>query len=464
MLLYKIKILLLAGMIIFFTGCASTYYSRGHKALDEERYSDAIRELKQAVADEPTNIDAIRDLGIAIYGRSNLNLSFRLLNIAKMRRPDDPVVAYYIGRIYEDNGQYDKAIDMYKVYINLSPLNPFRKEIENRLLVLIRQQMRRDLRTMLTKESQLEVAAIPDNAVAVLYFLNLNKENALTPLQKGLTEMLITDLSQVKDLVVIERARLQSLMEEMGLGMSGLVNSANAPRVGKLLGASKIIHGGLVQLADKQIRIDAGYTDVKHNQTGASSSTTGSLNNLFKMEKDIAFKVIDGMGIQLSAGERKAIEKVPTSNLLAFMYYCRALDQEDKGLFKDAANSYNSALQKDPGFEKAMQGAQRVKAFSEFKTKPPKPKFAVLAAQTGRPGGKNNKAVPQSKTSRKNPDLTQQRPPMPALGSRLDRTALNVNSGFMPGIESREPLTEENAPTFGSSNPIFIRIPVPVKQ
>jgi len=456
--------LFLIGIAVCFTGCATTYYSRGHKALDEERYSEAIRELKQAVAEEPRNFDAIRDLGIAIYGRGNLNLSFRLLNIAKLRKPDDPVIAYYIGRIYEDAGQYDKAIEMYKVYINLSPLNPFRKEIENRLLVLIRQQMRKDLRNMLTQEDQLEIAAIPDNAVAVLYFLNLNKESALTPLQKGLTEMLITDLSQVKDLVVIERARLQSLMEEMGLGMSGLVGSANAPRVGKLLGASKIVHGGLVQLSNKQIRIDAGYTDVKQNQTVASSSITGSLRDLFKMEKGIAFKIIDGIGIKLSTEERKAIEKVPTSNLLAFMYYCRALDQEDKGLFNDAANSYNSALKKDPNFALAMRGAQRVKAFTEFKTKPPKPKFADLNAKRGRPAGKDNRGVPKSKTTQKKFASQERKPPIPALGSRLDRTALNVNSGFMPGIESREPATEETAPTFGSFNPIFIRIPVPIKH
>jgi len=463
MLHNRIFILLFLTSLIYFTGCASTYYSRGHKALDDERYSDAIRELKQAVANEPTNIDAIRDLGIAVYGRGNPALSLRLLNIAKMRNPDDPVIAYYIGRIYEDNGRYGKAIEMYKMYINLSPLNPFRKEIENRLLVLVRRQMRRDLRNMLTKENQLEVAAIPDNAVAVLYFLNLNKDNALTPLQKGLTEMLITDLSQVDELVVIERARLQSLMEEIGLGLSGLVGSANTPRVGKLLGASKIVHGGLVQLADKQIRIDAGFSDVKHNRTGTSGSITGSLSNLFSMEKDIVFKVINGMGIQLSTEERKAIEKVPTSNMLAFMYYCRALDQEDKGLYNQAEKSYNTAVQKDPGFEQAMKGARRVKAFSEFRPKPPKPKFAALAAKAGRPAGRT-KAAPNSKTTRKKQDLRQQRQPMPALGSRLDRTALNVNSGFMPGIESREPATEENVLTFGSSNPIFIRIPIPIKQ
>ncbi|MBN2411255.1 tetratricopeptide repeat protein [candidate division KSB1 bacterium] len=463
MLKMRIKILLLAGLMSF-TGCASTYYSRGHKAIDDERYADAVRELKQAVADEPTNIDAIRDLGIAIYNMGNLNLSFRLLNVAKMRRPDDPVIAYYIGRIYEDNGQYDKAIDMYKIYINLSPLNSFRQEIEDRLLVLVRQQMRKDLRNMLTRESQLEVAAIPDNAVAVLYFLNLNNDKVLSPLQKGLTEMLITDLSQVNDLVVIERARLQSLMEEMGLGLSGLVGSANAPRLGKLLGASKIVQGGLVQLAGKQLRIDAGYTDIKHNRTGTSGSVTGAVSNLFKMEKDVVFKVIDGMGIQLSSEERKAIEKVPTSDLLAFMYYCKALDQEDRGLYNDAANSYNAALQKDPGFEQAVKGAQRVKAFSEFKVKPPKPKFAALTAKRGEPAGKRGKAASQAKNTRQRQDQRQQESPMPLLGSRLDRTALNVNSGFMPGIESREPATEENVLTFGSSNPIFIRIPIPLKQ
>jgi tetratricopeptide (TPR) repeat protein len=464
LLLKKILIFFITSIWLFLTGCATTYYSRGQKALEQERYGDAIRELKQAIAENPKDILAIRDLGIAVYSKGNLNLSLRLLNIARMRVPEDPVTSYYIGRIYEDSGDYAKAIDMYKNYINLSPLNPFRQEIENRLLALTRQLLLKNLRDMLTREAQLETATLPDSAVAVLYFLNLNKAEALTPLQKGITEMMITDLSQVKSLALVERARLQMLMQEMGLGMSGLVDETTSPRLGKLLGVSRIVHGGMVQLSDKQIRLNAGYTDVKNGKNSSPVTITGSLNDLFKLEKDLVFKILEDMAIQLTPEERKAIEKPPTRNLLAFMYYCKALDQEDKGLYDQAAVNYNAALKKDPGFAPAERGVQRVHAYSQFKTKAPLPSLAVVSAKTNRAAGNKSRTAGRPQASQRRAALQGRSVPGLSLGSRLERTALNVNAGFMPGIQSREAVTEENTTSFGASSPILIRIPIPVKQ
>ena len=59
------------------------------------------------------------------------------------------------------------------------------------------------------------------NTVAVLYFLDRTGKPDLDPLQKGLTVMLITDLSKVKSLTVVERVRLQAVAEELKLGVSG---------------------------------------------------------------------------------------------------------------------------------------------------------------------------------------------------------------------------------------------------
>jgi curli biogenesis system outer membrane secretion channel CsgG len=58
--------------------------------------------------------------------------------------------------------------------------------------------------------------------------------------------MLITDLSEVKGLQIVERIKLQALVEEMGLGASGLVEANTAPRVGKLLGAQWLIGGDIL--------------------------------------------------------------------------------------------------------------------------------------------------------------------------------------------------------------------------
>ena len=74
------------------------------------------------------------------------------------------------------------------------------------------------------------------NSIAVLSFNNRSGQNKLTPLQKGLAVMLITDLVKVEQLRVVERVKIQALLDELELGSSGLVNTKTAPRVGKLLG------------------------------------------------------------------------------------------------------------------------------------------------------------------------------------------------------------------------------------
>ncbi len=459
---------LVAGSVLF--GCASSYYSRGHKALEKEKYNEAIVELKQAIVQNVHDARAVRDMGIAMYYRDRPTLANRFLSLAAKQRPNDAQVLYYLGVTYEELEKPDKAIEMYSRYSDLSPLSDARKQIEGRLVVLLRQQMAAATRKMLEQEQALNVESIADNSVAVLYFNNMTGDEELGSIRKGLAEMLITDLSQVDELTVVERARLQQLLDEMGLGMSGMVDEQTAPRVGKLLGAAKVINGTLLGLSDQGLRIDAGLANIKSGQKENAEKLTGLLQDFYKIEKDLAFGIIDLMQIKLSSGEREAIERIPTKNLLAFMSYCKALDYEDKGMWEQAGESYQKALQNDPKFGLAQSGLERAKAFSTFSSTPPKPKLADIKSTDGagsgkaqQPGRKETKPIRETNAT---PSLAGNRLPggLPDATDRLFQTARNVSSGFLPGIESREPTTETSASAFGTAAPIAVRIKLPVKQ
>jgi len=454
---------------VLLSGCASSYYSRGHKALERKKYDEAIGELKQAIVQNVHDAGAIRDMGIAMYYKDRPALANRFLNLAAKQRPNDAQILYFLGASFEELEKPDKAIEVYSRYAELSPLNEARKQIEARLVVLLRQQMAKDTRKMLEQEQAIDVQNIANNSVAVLYFSNMTGDEELGLIQKGLADMLITDLSQVDELTVVERARLQQLLDEMGLGMSGMVDEQTAPRVGKLLGAAKVVNGALLGLREQELRVDAGFENIKNGQKENAEKQTGLLKDFYKIEKDLAFAILDLMKIKLTPKEREAIERIPTKNLLAFMSYCKALDYEDRGMWDQASESYQTALQNDPKFGMAQTGLQRAKAFSTFSPVPPKPKIVDIKSTGGdanKPRQSDGKGGKSGRETASVPSLARNTLPggLPDATARLFQTARNVSPGFVPGIESRKPTTEASATSFGTAAPIEVKIKLPVKQ
>ncbi len=434
--------------------CASTYYSRGHQSLDRADYDQAIRELKAAIAEDYRNIPAIRDMGIALFYKGKISIGQKFLQLALSQKPNDLTSQYYLGLTYEAQGRLDKAADLYRRYTEISPFNAMRKQVENRLWVLVQKQMEAQIKALLQTESAIEVAAIPDRSVAVLYFVNSSGNAEIDPLQKGLTEMLITDLSQVQALTVVERARLQQLMEEMGLGMSGLIREDTAPRLGKLLGAARVVHGVITGLADRNLRIDVNLADLKKADRIVPGAIQGTLLEFYQLEKDLAFAVIEGLQVPLSREERESIQRIPTKNLLAFLAFCRGLDEQDLGHWDAARREFTDAVAQDPGFRLAAVQLERVNAFSSFT-----PGVAAPPSFTTRLDAAEKENPPMAPK----PEGVAIRPSELPVADLLNRTAASVSSGFIPSVESRKPTTENSSGSLGATVPLPVRIRLPLK-
>ncbi|MBC7472806.1 MAG: hypothetical protein H7263_00835, partial [Candidatus Sericytochromatia bacterium] len=71
------------------------------------------------------------------------------------------------------------------------------------------------------------------NTVAISYFDNTSKDQELNPLSKGLADMMITDLSNVKSLKIVEREKLEKLLKEIKLDESKFIDQKTAQKLGK---------------------------------------------------------------------------------------------------------------------------------------------------------------------------------------------------------------------------------------
>ena len=345
-------------ILLFLSGCATSLYRQGASLMTEEKYDEAIGVFKQNLAQNPDDYKTWRDIGVSFEKKKDFDQALTNLQKAYGLAPDDGETILHIGLCYEGKQDYDSALEYYKNYTKLSGMSSAKNAIEGRIALVIKKKTEMEVKNAVKNEADINVAAIPDNTVAVLYFQNLGKNKQLDPLQKGITEMIITDLSKVKKLKVVERVKLQKLLDEINLGQSGIVDPATAPRVGRLLGASTLMNGSFLDLDQENLRFDVNMTGVKDAAKQNSTNMTGSLKEFFKTQKDLTFDLIAKLGYTISDEEREAIQIIPTESFLAFQAYSKGLDMEDKGQMQQAAEQYKQAAAIDPGFSEASAKAQ----------------------------------------------------------------------------------------------------------
>jgi tetratricopeptide (TPR) repeat protein len=89
------------------------------------------------------------------------------------------------------------------------------------------------------------------------------------------------------------------------------------------------------------------------------------INELFELQKEVTFSIVDQLGVELTPQEKAAIQEVPTQNLQAFLAYSRGLMAEDRGNYGAAARYYQRAQQIDPNFEQASQRSQKAESVQQ---------------------------------------------------------------------------------------------------
>ena len=344
--------------LICLIGCAGGPHSQARKMLAQEDYSGAVEALQAALKQAPDDPALLVDLAEARYHQNELDEAEKHLEEARSHDPENGRAALILGLVHERRGDRTAAIAAYRSYAQMGRLSRTRKLIKARLDRLVREQIQEETKKALAREEMLDVERISENTIAVSPFRNAGENRSLDPLQKGLAEMMVTDLTKVPSLQVVERLRMQEMMKEIGLGMTGAVDASTAPRLGNLLGANKVVNGTFADLADEQLRLDISVAGVK---TGAveASEASGPLAKLFRLQKELTFGIVEEMGIELTDAERDAIQEIPTENMLAFIAYSKGLDLEDQGESEAAAAAFEEAVQLDPQFEAAQESVER---------------------------------------------------------------------------------------------------------
>jgi TolB-like protein len=133
--------------------------------------------------------------------------------------------------------------------------------------------------------------------VAVLYFDNQGNPE-LEPLRVGLTQMFVTDLAADPKRLIVERTRIQEILDELKLGHSGRVDPATSARIGQLVGAEYLVLGTYFELGGT-LRIDARVVRVETGEVVVGAGRSGALSELFSIEKSVVGALAAGLDATL---------------------------------------------------------------------------------------------------------------------------------------------------------------------
>ena len=162
------------------------------------------------------------------------------------------------------------------------------------------------------------VTQAPANAQITLAIGDFENNSGLFYLdtwKKSIPDYLKSALSKSTQLIMVERNRLEEVLAEQALSMTGLVDSTTAQKVGELLGAAFVISGTISQSGD-WVRIDATIIKTETGQLRSEKVQAKGDGYLSEMISLLAQNIDHVLTGEQPYRNKIVIEKYPTSYFL----------------------------------------------------------------------------------------------------------------------------------------------------
>jgi serine/threonine protein kinase/tetratricopeptide (TPR) repeat protein len=204
------------------------------------------------------------------------------------------------------------------------PLTSFRKDVPEYVEKVIRKALVKDVENRyqsiqdlvkdLTAKSSPDIELpAPENSIVVLPFKDFSEKKENEYFSDGLTEEIITDLSKVKNLLVISR----------GSAMTFKDTDKKIKEIGKELNVQFALEGS-VRKSGNKLRIHAQLIDTKNDTHIWAEKYSGTLEDVFDIQEKVSRSIVDTLQLKLSPEEEQKIAKRPIKNIQAYECYLRA--------------------------------------------------------------------------------------------------------------------------------------------
>ncbi|MBC8345567.1 MAG: hypothetical protein ISR82_04135 [Candidatus Marinimicrobia bacterium] len=198
-----------------------------------------------------------------------------------------------------------------------------------------------------------ETEPIHEKSIAVLPFENLGQSGDDEYFADGMTEDILTELSKIKDLLVISRT---TIMKYKG-------SNKTLKEIGAELGVANILEGSIRRVGNR-VRITGQLINAQNDQHLWAEKYDRDIEDIFAVQDEVATAIANALRIELSDEEVKMITTTQTESVEAYDYYMKARSLAytyQLAKIPQAIKYYKEAIKIDPDYALPYAGISRVR-------------------------------------------------------------------------------------------------------
>ena len=189
--------------------------------------------------------------------------------------------------------------------------------------------------------------------IAVLNFENKSTFDRLDTFEIALPYMLISDLSKISSIQLVERDKVDRLMAETELAEKDLMDSATMQRIGNVLGADVIIIGNFCEEVESgqsveksNLSITLNLKDVRTGKIIKKIQVEGKSKEFYILEKQLIESLTEVLKLRPAPKEMDSIRKIATRSLEAVIHFAKGKKLQHKAASYYGEKKYGREDQK----------------------------------------------------------------------------------------------------------------------
>jgi len=310
--------------------------------LEQGDLKKAEQWLEAALEIQPESSKALLAKGKLAYERGAYEEAYPYLRKALALDPENAEIRYLLSETYLHLPDFSAAERELQWIIKRADSEEAKQKLNE-----VKQK-----KDELTRDSETGVEVSSVKTLAVADFKNVGSERGWEWMQKGLAEIVVSDLAVVTSVEVVDPAAVDKLMREQKL------DPGSASPAFKRLGAQAIMTGSYT-VRNGDIKLDARLVDTETSRVIATGSRSGDVDDVFMLERDLTAELVSKY-VPLTRSERDTLASQPTISTRALKDLAKGKELYYLGKGEQAKEYISKVADRNPDYTPALADLRAV--------------------------------------------------------------------------------------------------------